>query len=71
MNEAELALAVSVLMHVALNKLARHQPANTNAGIVLACFVFLFVFRERHCSERRLSGAGIILSGKLLMRLLA
>lgn len=31
MNEAEVALTASVLMHVAWNLLARHQPANTFA----------------------------------------
>lgn len=62
-------LAYALVIHAMRFMPAAEAVAYTNAGIVLACLASIFIFRERHCWQRRLFGAGIILSGLLLMRL--
>ncbi|WP_404367440.1 EamA family transporter [Marinobacter sp.] len=62
-------LAYALVIHAMRFMPAAEAVAYTNAGIVLACLASIFIFRERHCWQRRLTGAGIILSGLLLMRL--
>jgi len=62
-------LAYALVIHAMRFMPAAEAVAYTNAGIVLACLASIFIFRERHCWQRRLLGAGIILTGLLLMRL--
>ncbi len=62
-------LAYALVIHAMRFMPAAEAVAYSNAGIVLACLASIFIFRERHCWQRRLLGAGIILSGLLLMRL--
>jgi phosphonate utilization associated putative membrane protein len=62
-------LAYALVIHAMRFMPAAEAVAYTNAGIVLACLASIFIFRERHCWQRRLVGAGIILSGLLVMRL--
>ena len=64
-------LAYALVIHAMRFIPAAEAVAYTNAGIVLACLASIFIFRERHCWQRRLLGAAIILSGLLLMRLSA
>lgn len=62
-------LAYALVIHAMRFMPAAQAVAYTNAGIVLACFASIFIFRERQYWRRRLMGAGIILSGLMLMRL--
>jgi len=64
-------LAYALVIHAMRFMPAAEAVAYTNAGIVLACLASIFIFHERHCWQRRLLGAGIILTGLLLMRLSA
>lgn len=62
-------LAYALVIHAMRFMPAAQAVAYTNAGIVLACLASIFIFRERHFWQRRLFGAGIILSGLVLVRL--
>lgn len=62
-------LAYALVIHAMRFMPAAEAVAYTNAGIVLACLASIFIFHERHCWQRRLFGAGIILSGLVLVRL--
>lgn len=62
-------LAYALVIHAMRFMPAAEAVAYTNAGIVLACLASIFIFHERHCWQRRLCGAGMILSGLLVMRL--
>lgn len=62
-------LAYALVIHAMRFMPAAEAVAYTNAGIVLACLASVVVFRERQFWRRRLTGAGIILSGLMLMRL--
>jgi phosphonate utilization associated putative membrane protein len=62
-------LAYALVIHAMRFMPTAEAVAYTNAGIVLACLASIFIFHERQCWKRRLIGAGIILSGLLVMRL--
>lgn len=62
-------LAYALVIHAMRFMPAAEAVAYSNAGIILASLISIFVFAERQAWRRRLSGALIICAGLLVMRL--
>lgn len=59
--------AYALVIRAMLYMPAAHVVSFTNAGIVLAVILSIFVFKENEHAVRRLLGAGIVVSGLLLL----